>query len=367
MTSISGPSDGSVAVTGASGFVGSHVVKNLVEHGYDVHACLRDSSREDKTSYLLDIDKKGPGSVKLFSCDLYKAADGEYDEAFAGCSAVFHVAADIGTDAATYGRQPPQKLYEGLVNMTLAILESCKKVGTVKRVIYTSSTAAVLGPGAPDRPLNYVYTEDDWSGGSYETLEERHMGEDGKTLWTSETRAYSKGKVDAEKAGYAFGIETGIDVISICPWHVFGPLLGVPHDSEMVFQHRLGLALKGESEVERSRGNILWNIIDVRDIAESQRLAAESDVATNGSRYCLVAHDKSGELPANEFLDMLQELFPNHNVCGGYRPEPTDQRNRASCMKAIKELGLKPHDVRDTLRDTGNSLIELGRLPPAVK
>ena len=98
MTSISGPSDGPVAVTGASGFVGSHVVKNLVEHGYDVHACLRDSSREDKTAYLLDIDKKGPGSVKLFSCDLYKAADGEYDEAFAGCSVVFHVAADLGTE-----------------------------------------------------------------------------------------------------------------------------------------------------------------------------------------------------------------------------------------------------------------------------
>ena len=113
MTSISGPSDGPVAVTGASGFVGSHVVKNLVEHGYDVHACLRDSSREDKTSYLLDIDKKGPGSVKLFSCDLYKAADGEYDEAFAGCSVVFHVAADIGTDAATYGRHATPKTVRG--------------------------------------------------------------------------------------------------------------------------------------------------------------------------------------------------------------------------------------------------------------
>ena len=192
------------------------------------------------------------------------------------------------------------------------------------------------------------------------------MGEDGKTLWTSETRAYPKGKVDAEKAGNAFGIETGIDVISICPWHVFGPLLGVPHDTPLVFQHRLGLALKGESEVERS-GTTLWNVIDVRDIAQAQRLAAESDVATNGSRYCLVAHDKSGELPADEFLDTLQELFPDHNVCGGYRPEPTDQRNRGSCAKAINELGLKPYSARDTLRDTGNSLIELGRVPTSVK
>ena len=359
MTIIS-PADGPVAVTGASGFVGSHLVRNLVKHGYAVHACLRDTRRADKTAYLIDIDNTGPGSVKLFSCDLYKAADGEYDEAFAGCSAVFHVAADIGSDAATYGRLSPLKQYEGLVDMTVAILASCKQAGTVRQVIYTSSVAAVLGPGAPDRPSDYMFTEDDWAGGSYETLEERHMGEDGKTLWTAEARAYSKGKVDAEKAGFAFGIETGIDVISICPFHVLGPLLGVPHDA--TWQHRLGLALKGESKMEE-RGNMAWNIIDVRDIAQAQRLAAESDVAPNGSRYCLVAHDESGEPPGDEFLDLVQELFPDHNVCGGFRPEPTDRRARCRCTKAINELGLKPRSVRETLRDTGNSLLELGVVP----
>ena len=83
---------------------------------------------------------------------MYDAAKGAYDEPFAGCSAVFHVAADIGSDADTYGRITPLKQYEGIVDMTAAIMESCRKAGTVKRVIYTSSVAAILGPGAPDRP-----------------------------------------------------------------------------------------------------------------------------------------------------------------------------------------------------------------------
>ena len=124
--------------------------------------------------------------------------------------------------------------------------------------------------------------------------------------------------------------------------------------------------LKGESRVERP-GHFTWNIVDVRDIAETQRLAAASDVAANGSRYLMSATDESGEPPALEVMESLAELFPNHNICGGYRPEPTDRRLRGRCThKAIEELGLVTHSVVDTLRDTGNSLIELGIVPTKV-
>ena len=366
MAGISGPGDGPVAVTGASGFIGAHVVHNLVAAGYAVHACMRDTSREDKTAYLKDMDAKGPGSVELFSVDLMDAANGGYDDAFAGCSAVFHVAADIGTDK-RYGPPSRERMYASLLDMTAGVLESCRKSGTVKRVIYTSSTAAVMGPGLPDRPENYRYTEDDWAGGSYETLDARYTrpNKDGEMVshWTAQDATYAKGKVDAERFGYDFGAKHGIDVISICPCHVLGPLLGEPHNT--IWQRRIGLMLSGTTDF--SGQGVQWNIIDVRDIAEAQRLAAESPRAANGSRYMLVATDESGEPSMRMLIDLLSELYPNINVAGDYYPPPTDARLRARCTKAINELGLVTHDVRDTLKDTGDSLIALGVIEPAYK
>jgi nucleoside-diphosphate-sugar epimerase len=366
MPSIAGPADGPVAVTGASGFIGSHVVKNLVEAGYTVRACLRDTSQQDKTAYLHVIDKKGPGKVELYSCDLLQATEGSYDEAFNGCSAVFHVAADIGTNK-TYGSPSPQVMYKGLLDATSGVLESCRKAGTVKRVVYTSSTAAVMGRGAPGREENYMYTEDDWAGGPYETLDERYSYTNSKgehvNAWSIERSAYAKGKVDAEKLGYEFGAKHGIDVVSVCPCHVLGPLMGKPHDS--VWQHRIGLILNGTPNFEGL--GMQWNIIDVRDIPQAQRLAAESDVATNGSRYMMVATDESGEPSMRMLIDMLSELYPHINVAGDYDPPATDLRLRARITKAIDELGLEPHDVMDTLKATGDSLIALGCIDPPLK
>lgn len=366
MPAISGPQDGPVAVTGASGYIGSHVVKNLVEHGYQVRCCVRDASREDKVSYLNAISEKGPGSILLYSCDLHKANDGEYDAAFEGCSAVFHVAADVGNDP-QYGQPSPQRMYDSLLNQTAGILESCRKAGSVRRVIYTSSSAAVIGRGSADRPADYQYTEDDWAGGTYESLEDRYTytNRDGETVmaWTVARSAYSKGKVDAEKLGYRFGDQSGVDMISVCPCHVLGPLLGKPHNT--VWQQQIGAFLSGKTNFPE-RG-MDWNITDVRDVAEAQRLLAESSVATNGNRYLMVATDESGEPRMSELLDILRELFPDINVAGDYKPLPSTNRLRARCTKAINELGLQTHDVRDTLRETGETLMALGCIEPARK
>ena len=55
---------------------------------------------------------------------------------------------------------------------------------------------------------------------------------------------------------------------------------------------------------------MLWNIVDVRDVARAHRLAAESTAAVNGSRYILAASDRSGELFTWQLQDRLRELFP---------------------------------------------------------
>ena len=72
-------SQGPVAVTGASGYIGSHTVLALVQAGYHVRACVRDATNKLKVAPLLAMNGLGPGSVSLHSCDLLE--DGAYDDA----------------------------------------------------------------------------------------------------------------------------------------------------------------------------------------------------------------------------------------------------------------------------------------------
>lgn len=370
MPAISGPSDGPVAVTGASGYIGAQVVKNLINEGYAIRGCVRDASREDKVSYLKQMNEAGPGSIEIFSRDLFKAPEGVYDDVFAGCSAVFHVAADIGSDP-SYGKPTPQRTFDGCMTTTKGVLESCKKAESVKRVVYTSSTAAVMGlRGGGKSGEGYEYKDDDWAGeGPYETIEERWTVKSPRTgemrkLWTLEKQAYAMGKVEAEQYAYRWGGETRIDVVSCNPCHVLGPLMGKTHNT--TWQKRIGQMLMGESGHDERRP-MLWNIIDNRDIAESQKLMATSDVATNGSRYMLVATDETGELTVQQLIDTLQDLYPDIDVAGDYVPPPTPDTPKAKCTKAIKELGLKTHGVRDTLKATADSLMEVAGIVPKMR
>mgnify|MGYP001172387579 CR=1 FL=1 len=121
-------------VTGATGFIGYHVAQTLVQHGWQVRALRRESSR---------IPPFAGASVTWETGDLRDF--NRVRQVMAGCRAVFHVAADYRLWA-----RNPEELYESNVRGTTNVLEAAIEAG-VERAVYTSSVGALglTADGAP--------------------------------------------------------------------------------------------------------------------------------------------------------------------------------------------------------------------------
>ena len=353
--------EGPVAVTGASGYIGSRVVEDLMKEGYEVHACVRDKSNGMKVDHLLNLNSEElEGSVKLFESDLLEK--GSYDKAFEQCVGVIHCGAALG-----FNRETPQEVYDGCFTQNEHVIESVKKAQTVKRFVFTSSFAAVGHP----RPEGYVFTEKDWCGDNVEGY---------RGAWTEENIsknrdiAYAMAKANTEKMINKFAEEDGnFEAVSINPLHVVGPLMAENHNQFFSWQFWIGQLLKGSNfgnwnEKQLRGSTMLWNMVDVRDVAKAHRLGAESSKAINGSRYILSATDRSGEMFNWELQEKLKELFPEiENIGGedmeaGKPKEHTYDSPRSYCSLAIEELGLSTHSIEETLKETGDSYLSLNLL-----
>ena len=360
MSNAISPADGPVAVTGASGYIGAWIVRDCVEQGYRVRACVRDPSRPEKVDHLTALNDAGlRGSVELAAGDLFQP--GSYDAAFDGCSAVIHAGAAVG-----YNRETPQQVYDGCFTEVAHVLASARKSGALKRFVFTSSFAAVGHP----RPEGYVFTEKDWCGDNVEAYRGR---------WTEdripENRdlAYAMAKANAERMLYREAEEDGgFEAMAILPLHVIGPLMCANHDQGWSWQNCIRYMLAGKPYKKSRGGRMLWNNVDVRDTARAHRLCAESAVAKNGSRYILSAADRSGELFTWQLQEKLKALFPAVADIGGEemdgeRPAAhTYDSPRSYCLLAKQELGLATYSIDDTLRATGDSYFALGLLPAAA-
>ncbi len=349
------PSDGPVAVTGASGYIGSWIVQDLAEVGYTVRACVRDLGNPAKVEHLSALNDNGlPGSVELHEGDIWKA--GSYDEAFSGCSAVIHAGAAVG-----YNRETPQQVYDGCFTENEHVVESALRSGSMKRFVFTSSFAAVGHP----RPEGYVFTESDWCGDNVEGYRGRWTDE---MIPKNRDIAYAMAKAASEKWLYERAESDGNwDAMAILPLHVIGPLMCENHDQGWSWQNCIKFMMMGKTYRKSPGGRMLWNNVDVRDVARAHRLCAESKVAKNGSRYILSASDRTGELFTWQMQERLQELFPDVEVGGeemadGKPAAKTYDSPRSYCTLAMDELGLEPYGIDDTLRETVDSYYRLGLL-----
>ena len=226
-------------------------------------------------------------------------------------------------------------------------VQGFRQVSETRRLVHISSFAAVGHPA----PEEHFHTEDCWA----------DMGMDERPAnkqWTEEVVdhdrevAYAKGKAEAERYVYD---EAEKMCIATCPCHVIGPLISANHQRPWCWQTRIGEMMEGYAHPR-----MFWNIVDVRDVAETQRLIAESSDKRNGERYNLVATDESGEIKQTELAAIMRKMYPDVAVAGVYREGKWRMSPHSVLEKAATQLGLKPYTVEQTIRDNLDSLITGG-------
>ena len=344
-----GRAGNTICVTGASGYIGSFVVKELLERGYHVRATVRDKTDQGKTAHLVELAQLQEGSLELFSADMTK--QGAFDEPISGCDYVCHVASVVRLAA----KDPQRDIVDPAVNGTRNVLESIRAAGTVKRLVLTSSVAAILDL---ERPLDHVYTESDWN----ETVPLR-------------AEPYPLSKSLAERAAWGFvealPDDERFELVALNPTFVLGPMLHATHarSSPALIRDLVARSFPACPQ-------IYMGIVDIRDVAIAHAVAME--LPTAKGRYIL--HNEA--LWMQEIAKRLIPHFPEHRiptrrlpnvlmyaaaifdkrVSLGWAWRNLGRKLIVDNSKAIRDLGLAYRPVEQTLVDTCRSLIDFGKL-----
>ncbi len=318
-----------VLVTGASGYLATHLIADLLHAGTAVRGTIR--SRDGEAEVRAAVRRGGADDAGLELVLASLTEDDGWDAAVAGVEDVYHVASPM------IQASDPDEVVVPARDGTLRVLRAARDAGA-RRVVLTSSFAAV---GYSPKPVR-DYDEEDWTDPA-----------------TPGLPAYPLSKAVAERAAWDF-IEReggGVQLVALNPTWIAGPTLTTAARSSLqLFIAMLDGAMPA---VPRQR----FGIADVRDVA-ALHVAAMATPEAAGKRYLALADG-----PPTTFLGVAQVLrdrlgalasrVPTQEVPGD-EPAPLVIHND----RAKRELGFRPRPAEQTIVETAERLRDLGMLAP---
>ena len=337
-----------VLVTGASGFIATHIIQQLLRAGQTkVRGTVRSLSNEAKVKPLQELLPNATYPLELVEADLLNEIS--WREAVRDCTYVYHVASPLPPEVPS----DENELIKPAVDGTLNVLKACAESGTVKRVVLTSSLGAV-------------------SAGLY-----GNSGKYSESDWSDETKCppYEKSKLKAELSAWEFveNLEEGkrFELVTMNPSVVIGPPLTMSNGQstslmtvKKILAHEIPVLFR-----------LNLAIVDVRDVAMAHIVAMETPNAS-GQRFILTG----GNLWLREISDVILEEFGSqgYKVPSVVVPKPgvwllslfnsTVRMVYPSVGNVIEYdntrmrtvLGIEPRDMNTTIIDACYGLIEMG-------
>lgn len=322
----------SVFVSGATGYIAQHIVKQLIDKGYNVVGSVRSEEKGENLKRLLNSDR--------FTYEIIEAVEkeGAFDEALKKHPEVtvfIHTASPLYFDV----KDIEKELLIPAVNGTKNALSSIKKYAPqVKRLVFTSSFAAIFPENGHDPKV--TITEESWNNITWEQA------------LSNPLFGYLGSKALAEKAVWEFvkNEKPNFVVSTINPVYVFGPQAfdenakGTLNVSAEVINSIINL--KEGDEVPLTTGGFA----DVRDVAKGHILAFEKE-ETKNQRLVLL----SSKFTSQGILDILHEKFPEF-AAKLPRGEPgVDNSKKIATIDHLKSkeiLGINYYSYEDTIVDS---------------
>ena len=338
-----------VMVTGATGYVGGHIVKNLLEKGHLVHAPIRSPGNKDKTKYLDALAESNTGSIAYFKADLL--TKGSYTDAMEGCDLVIHTASPFITNP----KDPQSDLVDPALKGTENVLKTAKATSSVKRVVLTSSCVAIYGEAKDTLGYpNQTMTEDVWN-----------------TTSSLKKSPYNYSKTLAEKRAWEIvNTQDRFDMVVINPSFVLGPGVN-PYGTSESFSIVKQL---GDGSFKTGVPDLNIGCVDVRDVAEAHYRAGFTPTAS-GRNIC-----SAENISIMKLADMLRPKYgdnyplpkstapkwllwlvgPMFGVTRQFVSDNVGYPWQADNSKIKKELGIEFRPISDSINEFFAQIVETG-------